>query len=191
MKRVGLVVAGLVALTGCGPTIIASGTTRIEVPAPVDTIGSEIRGPAIVEVRGYPHSPVVSVIGWTADDIGYGLRTWVRRDGTPATNHRLYVSTYYVAAPPSFTRAVTQTRPLELTGRSRDVYACSGGNPCSPYETFGALIPDTFLRSNRDSLAVTFYGRGGQELLVTLRRDAIDAYLGAVDSLMAVLRKDK
>lgn len=191
MKRVALVVAGLVALTGCGPTMIASGTTRIEVPAPVDTIGSEIRTPATVEVRGYPHSPVVSVVGWTSDDIGYGLRTWVRRDGSPAIDHRLYVSTYYVGARPSFTRAGTPSRPLELTRRSRDVYACSGGPPCSPYDTFGALIPDTFLRSNRDSLAVTFFGRDGQELLITVRRDLIDAYLGAVDSLAAVLRKDK
>jgi hypothetical protein len=44
------------------------------------------------------------------------------------------------------------------------------------------------LRSNRDSIAVRLYGRGDAEMILTARRDLIDAYLSTVDSLAAALR---
>jgi hypothetical protein len=37
-------------------------------------------------------------------------------------------------------------------------------------------------------MAVTFYDRVGRKLLITLHRDLIDAYLGRLDSVVAVMR---
>jgi len=36
---------------------------------------------------------------------------------------------------------------------------------------------------------VKFYGRDNRELIITVRRDLIDAYLARVDSVSATLRK--
>jgi len=183
----------LIGLIGCAPSILpvtASTATRIDVPpgtSPGDS--TSFPQPATIEVRYYAHSPTVTIVGWDPAETAYGLRAWLRRDGSLIRGHRLYVSSYYIPARPAFTRAVAPSRPLELTGISRDVHACVGGRPCSPPETFGALVPDELLRSTRDSLVVTFYGRGSRELLITLHRDLIDAYLGRVDSVVAVMRK--
>ncbi len=143
---------------------------------------------ATIEVRYYAHSPTVTIVGWDPAETGYGLRASLRRDGSLIWGHRLYVSTYYTPELPRFTRAVTPWRPLEVTGISRDIFACVGGRPCSPPETFGAFIPDTVLRSSRDSLAVTFYNRAGRELRIILHRELIEAYLGRLDSVVAVMR---
>ena len=45
------------------------------------------------------------------------------------------------------------------------------------------------LRANRDSVSIRLYGRGGAEMIVTIRRDVIDPYLRTVDSVSAALRK--
>lgn len=183
MKTCLLVVASSVAaLAACAPSILPvtpSTATRIEDSASVATI----------EVRYYAHSPTVTIVGWDAGDAGYGLRAWLRRDGSLIEGHRLYVSTYYTPRQPVFTRAMTSSRPLELTGISRDVHACVGGKPCSPLVTFGVLIPDELLRSNPDSIPVTFHNRGERVLVITLHRDLIDAYLSRLDSVVAVIRK--
>jgi hypothetical protein len=184
----------LTGLIGCAPSILPvtpSTATRINVPpqpSPADS--TSFPQPATIEVRYYAHSPTVTIVGWDPAETAYGLRAWLRRDGALIRGHRLYVSSYYTPARPAFTRAVTPSRPLELTGISRDVQSCVGGRPCSPPETFGALIPDALLRSSCDSLAVTFYNhRSGRQLLITLHRDLIDAYLGRLDSVVAVMRK--
>jgi hypothetical protein len=177
-----VVVNAFAGLIGCAPSILPvtpSAATRIEVPPPQ---------PATIEVRYYAHSPTVTIVGWDPAETAFGLRAWLRGDGSLIRDHRLYVSTYYTPARPAFTRAVTPDRPLELTGIARDVYSCAGGSPCSPPETFGAFIPDALLRSHRDSLAVTFYNGRGRELLITLHRDLIEAYLGRLDSVVAVMR---
>ncbi len=183
----------LAGLIGCAPSIlpvISSTATRIDVPSRTNPMDStSFPQPTTIEVRYYAHSPTVTIVGWDPTETAYGLRAWLRRDGSLIRAHRLYVSTYYTPARPAFTRAVTPSRPLELTGISRDVHWCVGGRPCSPPETFGAFIPDSLLRSNRDSIAVTFYNRRGRELLITLHRDLIDAYLGRLDSVVAVMRK--
>jgi len=183
----------LAGLIGCAPSILpvtASTATRIDVPPRTNPMDStSFPQPTTIEVRYYAHSPTVTIVGWDPSETAYGLRAWLRRDGSLIRDHRLYVSTYYTPARPAFTRAVTPSRPLELTGISRDVHWCVGGRPCSPPETFGAFIPDALLRSNRDSIAVTFYNRRGRELLITLHRDLIDAYLGRLDSVVAVMRK--
>jgi hypothetical protein len=189
-----LVVSSLLTgFLGCAPSILPvtrSGATRIDVLPRTEPLDSALlTQPATIEVRYYAHSPTVTVVGWDASEIAYGLRAWLRRDGSLIEGHRLYVSTYYTAGRPAFERAVTPSRPLELTGITRDVRPCSGGTPCLPAETFGALVPDQLLRSNGDSIPVTFYDRAGRELHITLHRDLIDAYLGRLDSVVAVMRK--
>jgi hypothetical protein len=187
-----VLVNALAGLMGCAPSILPvtpSTATRIDVPPRTNPMDStSFPQPATIEVRYYAHSPTVTIVGWDPAETAFGLRAWLRRDGSLIRDHRLYVSTYYTPARPAFTRAVTPSRPLELTGISRDVYSCVGGRPCSPPETFGAFIPDALLRSNRDSIAVTFYNRRGRELLITLHRDLIEAYLGRLDSVVAVMR---
>ncbi len=51
-----------------------------------------------------------------------------------------------------------------------------------------AAIPDAVLRANRDSLVVTFYTHSNSEFLVSFRRDLLDGYLRAVDSVSTALR---
>lgn len=190
-----LSVNALAGLAGCAPSILpvtGSGTTRVEVPPRRDPDDSTLLAqPATIEVRYYAHSPTVTIVGWDAMETAYGLRAWLRRDGSLIRGHRLYVSTYYTAAKPTFIRAVTPSRPLELTGVSRDVRSCAGGRPCPPGETFGALVPDELLRANPDSIPVTFYDGAGRELLIILHRDLIEAYLGRVDSVVAEMRKKR
>ncbi|MGH7520947.1 MAG: hypothetical protein ACREMI_06685 [Gemmatimonadales bacterium] len=180
----------LVGLAACAPSILPvtpSTATRVDVAPPATQADSASH--ATIEVRYYAHSPTVTIVGWDAGDAGYGLRAWLRRDGSLIEDHRLYVGTYYPRRRPVFTRAMASSRPVRLTGVSRDVHACVGGKPCSPLETFGALISDELLRSNLDSIPVTFYDRGERVLVITLRRDLIDAYLGRLDSVVAVMRK--
>jgi hypothetical protein len=75
-----------------------------------------------------------------------------------------------------------------MMGVSRDGFACYFGK-CSPFEVLEVRIPDDFLRSARDSVAVTLSGWGGRQLTLPIRRDLIDAYLTAVDSVSAQLRR--
>ena len=182
------------ALVGCAPPLV------LDVAPPGAGNGVQPRGESraaraegaeqpTIEVRYFRWSPTVSIVGWDADETEYGLRAVVRRDGTLVRDHRLYVSTYIVYGTREFSRAMTPTRPLLLTGLSRDPRPCQGGPICTPPETFGAWLPDALLRANRDSVTVRFYGRSGRELVITLRRELIDAYLHAVDSVIAELRQ--
>jgi hypothetical protein len=182
--------AVLLGVSACAPSILSvtpSTVTRIDVPPPTQQLDSSTL--TTIEVRYYAHSPTVTIVAWDATQTAYGLRAWLRRDGSLIRDHRLFVSTYYQPTRPVFTHAVTPSRPLELTGIARDPFWCVGGKPCTPPETFGALIPDTLLRSHPDSLPVTFYDRAGNRLFVTLHRDLIEAYLERVDSIVAVMRQ--
>lgn len=156
--------------------------------------------PAVVQVFEYPRSPTVAVIAWRPGDSGYGLRSWLRRDGSLVRDHRFYVSTFYDGGTSSHFAnsgmrkgAVETVTPagllLESAGTLHDVHACHGWPDCTPFVSRLSRIPDSLLRANRDSLAVRLYGRGGTELTVTVRRDVIDAYLRTVDSVAATLRR--
>jgi hypothetical protein len=185
-----MLTASLAGFFGCGPplNINTAFTARdVGLPAPGDTIGATPE-PATVQVRYFSFSPTVSVVAWASSEAGYGLRAWMRRDGSLIRDHRIYVSTFYEPAVRAYPHAAVPPRKLRMTGISRDVYACYFGERCSPPETYGARIPDELLRASRDSVAVTFYGRG-RELTVTVRRDLIDAYLTAIDSVRAQLRR--
>jgi hypothetical protein len=172
-----LVLTAGAALSGCAPRYMTIGSHADTDEAPT------------VEVRDLPHTSTVSVLAWSPTETAYGNRSSFRRDGLLlAGYHRIYVNTFAVNER-FFSQAWTTTRPLRIGGISRDPYYCaSGGDVCSPYETFGALVLDKVLRANRDSLPVTFYGRNGALLNVTLHRDVIDAYLTTVDSVSSALR---
>ena len=165
------------AVAGCAPRYVTIGSSPETDEAPT------------VEVRDLPHTSTVSVLAWSPAETAYGIRAAFRRDGLLlAGYHRIYVNTYAVNER-SFSRAWTTNRPLRIGGVSRDPYYCSaGGEVCSPYESFGALVLDKVLRAHRDSLPVTFYGRNGALLNLTLHRDVIDAYLTTVDSVSSALR---
>src|SRR5439155_14336283 len=98
MRALGLVGAVAV-LASCAPSILpvtASTVTRIDVPPRTNPVDSTaIADAATVEVRYYPHSPTVTIVAWDDADAAYGLRAWLRRDGSLIVGHRLYVSTYY------------------------------------------------------------------------------------------------
>jgi hypothetical protein len=182
-----LLVLTLVALAGCA------------------TLRSEPDDTTIVQVREYNRSPTVNVVAWAPDDNGYGLQAMVRRDGTLLRDHRFYVSTAYLGAGFFRNTAATfghagldgrrfiemiapQELLLEREGIVRDVHYCFGWPRCSPRETGGARVPDSVLRASRDSVSLKFYDRYATEMIVTLRRDVIDPYLRAVDSVSAALR---
>jgi hypothetical protein len=190
MKRLAFVVPALIAagLGGLNACATRGGQPATAAPATATAHDSADVEAASVDVRMYKGSPTISIFAWPTDDADYGLSTWVRRDGTQASEHRFYVSTYYTAAATRFNRAQGETRPFISTGIWRDELHCSGGPVCSPYETFGVQIPDRYLRSTRDSVPVTFRDRAGRELTITLGRTLIDAYLGTIDSVVASLR---
>jgi hypothetical protein len=180
-----MLAASFAGFIGCAPPIVLD-TASITPPSTV-TIGAADEPPT-VELRYFPFSPTVSVVAWPAQDAGYGLRTSVRRDGSLVRGHRLYVGTYDEPWVRRLRVAVAPPKQFQMLGVSRDVYACYFGK-CSPFKTLEVLIPDEFLRATRDSVAVTLYGWDGRELTITARRDLIDAYLAAVDSVSAALRR--
>ncbi len=161
----------------------------------------------VVQVREYNRSSTVDVVAWAPEETGYGLHAMVRRDGNLVRDHRLYVSTLYLGT--GFFRNASTFGPgeafrrrrfvemiapheqlLEATGLFHDAQHCYGWARCSPRQTGGARLPDSLLRASRDSLSVRFYDSAGSELIVTVRRDVIDPYLKAVDSVTAALRKN-
>jgi hypothetical protein len=188
-----LAVTSVLALViGCAPSILPvtpSSATRIQVPPQTQRGDSAaVEESTTVEVRYYSHSPTVTILAWASAETAYGLRAWLRRDGSLIRGHRFYVSTYATATRPAFIRAVMSSHVLEITGTSRDVQWCVGGKPCTPAETFEVLIPDPLLRSIADSVPITFYDRAGRRLSIILHQDLIDGYLGRVDSVVAVIR---
>jgi hypothetical protein len=116
------------------------------------------------------------------------LRTSIRRDGSIVRDHNLYVGTYYEPWVRRLYLAAAPPRQFRMLGVSRDAFACRFGK-CSPFETIGVRIPDAYLRANRDSLPITLRGWDGRDLTITVRRGLIDAYLAAVDSVSAALRR--
>jgi len=186
----------LATLTGCAPRSPGAGLPAAqEAPmqmAAADTVTAS--GPPVIQVRDYPAAASVSVVGWSPEETAYGLHARVARDGTVEGgyrrgDHRLYLSTIYVTHMGGFLHAVAPSgKMLPRGGVIRDVHACDGGDECAPRETIGVSIPDELLRANSDSLVVKFYATPAREWNVTLRRDLIDAYLQAVDSVAASRR---
>jgi hypothetical protein len=153
----------------------------------------------VIQVRDVPNAPNIVIVGWEAGDANYGLRTRLRRDGSHlgegrVGEHRLFLSSVFVEANGGFAHAVAHNGKLlrNITGARdtvRDVDACRFGNVCSPAKTVGVGVSDEFLRENRDSVVVTLRPRTGRHWTIRLDRSLIDAYLGAMDSVSASLKR--
>jgi hypothetical protein len=183
----GLIVAVSLTQLGCAAPLRLTTASHVAAPSQLELTGAQTDS-VIVQVRYFSFSPTVSVVAWTRGS-GYGLRGWIRGDGSLVMDHRVYVSTYYHPTVRSFPWASIPSRPLFMTGISRDDYACYFGKSCSPFETFGAFIPDKVLRPSRNSIPVTFYAYDGREIVVTVHHQLIDAYLATVDSVSAELSR--
>jgi hypothetical protein len=184
-------VACLAALAGCAPPLhlntpheTAQAAAR-SLDDPVAAVSDSIT----VQVRYFPYSPTVSVVAWMADEPAFGLRGWVRRDGSLSGEHLIYVGTYYHPGVTYFPRATIPFRRLSPGGFYGDVYACYFGEKCSPFDAYGATIPDQILRATNASLPVRFYDYGGRDMTITINHKLIAAYLAKVDSVSAELRR--
>lgn len=195
-----VVAAALAGLVACAsPT---SGrtpplTTGASVPQATATPDGADRAPSVIQVRALPSSPTVSVVAWAGDETAYGLRADVNRKGVIIGNyrrgdHRLYVSMSHVDVNGGATRVRLSSGAVLKRGLSErdDPYACYGGDRCSPRAYYGISLPDSLLRTNRDSLVVMFDRVSPSHWTLTLRRELIAAYLSAVDSLTASLRRE-
>ena len=152
----------------------------------------------VLRIREFPGAARTSVLAWSGDEAHVGLRAEVRRDDGRLTGdfqrgeHTLYLATSYVSTMGGFTRAtVPPEHRLFLRGsRGSDAYACFGAGraPCSPQTTVRIAIPDSVLRAPGDSVVVAFHSDWARPWTVSLRREVVDAYLRAVDSVSAARR---
>ena len=82
-----LALLATVAVVGCAPPLV------LDVAPPGTGNGVQPRGASraaqpegaeqpTIEVRYFRWSPIVSIVGWDGDETEYGLRAFVRRDGT-------------------------------------------------------------------------------------------------------------
>ncbi|MHB8839466.1 MAG: hypothetical protein ACYC7F_11005, partial [Gemmatimonadaceae bacterium] len=78
-------------------------------------------------------------------------------------------------------------RPLQVSS-ARDDQNCLNGR-CAPTSTVGARVPDDALRKAKEDVQVKFITGSGAEIVFTARRPLVDAYLAAVDSVVAALKK--
>lgn len=152
-------------------------------------------GTPVIQVRDLPHAPTIAIVAWDPDNPEVGLRTRLRRDGSVlgegrVGEHRLFLNSIMVDAQGGFARAVSHDgKLLRNTGRQADVDACRFGNVCSPRETTGLGVSDEWLRQHRDSVVVTLRPGTGRNWTIRLDGSLINAYLNAIDSASAALKK--
>jgi hypothetical protein len=171
-------------------------TAQVKVVPPDPATASADTASAVVQVREYPRSPTVMILGWSAEAAAYGIRTQVRRDGSFDGEHTLYVSAVDIAPVVAgggsrLVRTIVPAgRQLEAGRIVRDPDYCLTPGRCTPYEYLGVRVPDALLRASRDSLSVRLvqYGHGGADLVATLPRVVVASYLATVDSVTAALR---
>lgn len=144
------------------------------------------QGSTVIQVRDFPSAAIVEIVAWNATEPQFGLRTWVRRNGTPDRYHRLWVNSAYPAISDA-SKAQGLNRPLQV-GSARDDQNCLN-DKCAPNSTVGARIPDDPLRKAKEDVVVKFITGSGAEIVFTARRPLIDAYLATVDSVVAALKK--
>ena len=151
-------------------------------------------GTPVIQVRDDAKAPTVAVLAWDAGNAEFGLRTRLRRDGSHlgegrVGDHRLYLSSSFVESSGGFAHAVAHTgKLLKTTATLRDVDACRFG-PCTPILATGLAVSDEFLREHRDSLIVTLRPKTGRSWSIRLDGAVIGAYLAAIDSVSATLKK--
>ncbi len=144
------------------------------------------QGGAVIQIRDFEKASIVEIVAWSATTPQFGLRTFVRRNGTPDRYHRLWVNSAYPAISDA-SNAQGLNRPLPVTS-ARDDQNCLNGQ-CAPTSTVGARIPNDALRKETGDVAVKFITSSSAEIVFTARRPLVTAYLAAVDSVVAALKK--
>lgn len=180
MKKAGLAAAAL---------LVAS-VAAVSVPS--ESVAA-FRANATVQVRDIPNTPSIAIVAWTPGSGEYGLRTRIGRDGehlgvSRKGEHRLYLDSKFAENQGGFAHASVNGKVLRSTGSERDMDACKFGE-CSPQTTVGVGVSDEVLRENKDKFVVQLRPRGQRPWEITLRQDLIEAYLAAVDSVSASLKK--
>ncbi len=141
----------------------------------------------VVQVRDVPTAPIVEILAWNAAEPSFGLRSWVRRGGSADRYHRFWVAKDVVPSSGDISSAQSLNRPLQ-TSLAGDTQNCLNG-VCTPSQTFGARFLDNVIRSSKEDLPVKFFTGGGSDYTFTLRRPVVEAYLAAVDSVVAAQKK--
>ena len=144
------------------------------------------QGGAVIQIRDFAAASIVEIVAWSASEPQYGLRTWVKRNGTADRYHRLWVNSASPAIGDA-SKAQGLNRPLQVSS-ARDDQNCLNGK-CAPTATVGARIADDPLRKAKENVEVKFITSSGAEIVFTARRPLIDAYLAAVDSVIGALKK--
>lgn len=144
------------------------------------------QGGAVIQIRDFPSASTVEIVAWNAAEPQFGLRTWVKRNGSADRYHRLWVNGAYPGIGDA-TNAQGLNRPLQVSS-ARDDQNCLNGK-CAPNATVGARIADDPLRKATEHVEVKFITNSGAEIVFTARRPLIDAYLAAVDSVIGTLKK--
>jgi hypothetical protein len=183
VTALGIVVAA--ARPGYGRSVPPSVTPVVAATA--GALPPPLQRGAIVQVRAYPSSSTIEVVAWNPAEPNFGLRTWVRRGGAPDRYHRLWVAMDFNPAGGDVAKAQGLNRPLPISNAT-DTQNCVELT-CSPGSTFGARIPDGSFRDNKENLSVKFITGSDVEINITVRRPLIDAYLAAVDSVIAAQKK--
>lgn len=181
MKKTGLIISALLLAS----TAAIAGT-------PTDSAAA-LHANAIVQVRDLPNAPFITIVAWAPGQGDYGLRTRIGRNGEHLGHarkgeHRLYVDSKFAENQGGFAHASVNGKVLRAHGAERDMDACKFGE-CSPQSTVGVGVSDEILRENKDKFVVRFRPRGERPWEVTVRADLIEAYLAAVDSVSASLKK--
>lgn len=144
------------------------------------------QGGAVIQIRDFPSASIVEIVAWNAAEPQYGLRTFVKRNGSADRYHRLWVNSAYPAIGDA-AKAQGLNRPLQVSSQ-RDDQNCLNGK-CAPTATVGARIADDPLRKATENVEVKFITSSGAEIVFTARRPLVDAYLAAVDSVIGALKK--
>jgi hypothetical protein len=144
------------------------------------------QGGVVIQVRDFEKASIVEIVAWSAMEPQYGLRTFVKRNGSPDRYHRLWVNSAYPAISDA-ADAKGLNRPLQISSL-RDDQNCLNGK-CAPTSTVGARIPDEPLRKAKEDVQVKFITGSGAEIIFTARRPLVNAYLAAVDSVVGALKK--
>lgn len=194
IRRAGL--RALIVVVSLGTVVVAArpGSARTATPSVTPVVAATagalpppLQRGAIVQVRAYPSSSTIEVVAWNPAEPNFGLRTWVRRGGAPDRYHRLWVAMDFNPAGSDVAKAQGLNRPFPVT-TATDTQNCVELT-CSPDATFGARIPDGPFRDNKENLSVKFITGSDVEINITMRRPLIDAYLAAVDSVIAAQKK--
>ncbi|MBM3906753.1 MAG: hypothetical protein FJ363_01620 [Gemmatimonadetes bacterium] len=144
------------------------------------------QGGAVIQIRDFEKASIVEIVAWNATEPQFGLRTFVKRNGSPDRYHRLWVTSGYPAIT-DVAKAQGLNRPLPVSSQ-RDDQNCLN-NRCAPTSTVGARVPDDALRKATENVEVKFFTNSGAEIMFTARRPLVSAYLAAVDSVIGALKK--